>query len=63
MTIKTANTKAKFTGQKARDLMRGGLLDHSYNARPVRYIYTPVPSFDKPLTNATEITQKKNNKK
>ena len=66
MTIKITSTKIKFTGKEARDLMRSNLLDRSYNARPIRYIYTPVPSFDKPLTNATEITQKvlkKSNKK
>ena len=58
MNIKIPNTKTKFTGKEAKDLMRGGLLDHSYNARPIREIYTPVPSFDKPLSNVTEIPKK-----
>ena len=55
MNMKQDNVKLKFTGQKAQ---RSGLSYNSYNDRPIRRIYTPVPSFDKPLSSSTEIPKK-----
>ena len=59
MNVKKSNTKTKFTGHKARDLMNSGLLYRCYNDYHTRRIYTPVPSFEKPLSSATEIPKKK----
>ena len=59
MNVKKNNIKTKFTGYKARDLMNSGLLYRCYKDYHSGHLWTPVPSFDKPLSNVTEIPKNK----